>query len=199
MSAFSQLSRLGVALVGLGVLLSVVSNVWLIVAAFRAGIGWGLATLFLPLASLVFVIMRWTEAAKPFIVGLVGTLLIVGGTVASVLDLRRLAATHVSPETTGNVAAREPSLFERVSGLKQQPTTGGTNTLAGVTVGDAESLVFERLGEPKIRIKQDNRVYLLFSKVEIWIEDDKVSFLQPAELTPPPPPPARESSRRRRP
>lgn len=63
----------------LAVALSLASFVFfisLVIKAFRAGTGWGLAVLFLPFAVVVFAIKYWDEARKPF-------LLHVGSTVAS--------------------------------------------------------------------------------------------------------------------
>jgi len=59
---------------GIAILLAVVLNVValaffvrLAVHAFRTGLGWGLAFLFLPFASLVYAIKFWSEVRKPFL------------------------------------------------------------------------------------------------------------------------------------
>ncbi|MBK1722468.1 hypothetical protein [Thiocystis violacea] len=41
--------------------------VWLLVVAFQTDILWGLACLFLPFATLIFGILHWDRAAKPFL------------------------------------------------------------------------------------------------------------------------------------
>jgi hypothetical protein len=62
----------GLGLILLGVLVSAAAGVWLVIRAFGVGVGWGLACLFLPLASLVFICVHWDEAAKPFLISLAG-------------------------------------------------------------------------------------------------------------------------------
>ncbi len=59
-------------LVLLGVLAAIVSTVfsiWLVVIAFRKHVLWGLASLFLPFAAIVFAIKYWQESRKPFLYG----------------------------------------------------------------------------------------------------------------------------------
>jgi hypothetical protein len=59
-----------------GFFIIVCSSLALIVAAFQEGLGWGLATMFVPFAALVFTVQYWHEAKKPFLWSLAGTLLI---------------------------------------------------------------------------------------------------------------------------
>jgi len=60
----------------LGMIIALIGGVWLIVTAFREGLLWGLGCLLLPIVSLAFVIMHWDEAKKPFLVNLLGVLLV---------------------------------------------------------------------------------------------------------------------------
>lgn len=64
-----------------GLLVSLVGGVMCLVAAFKEGIGWGLAYLFVPFAALVFVIMHWSETKKGFLLSLGGGALMVLGAV----------------------------------------------------------------------------------------------------------------------
>lgn len=66
-----------------GGVLGLVSGIMLLVAAFRVHVLWGLASLFLPFASLVFVIMNWEVAKKPFLMSLAATAIMVVGIVAA--------------------------------------------------------------------------------------------------------------------
>jgi glutaredoxin len=74
---------LTIALLILGVLIAVIGAVMLIIAAFRENVWWGLAYLFVPMASLVFVCMHWSRAKTGFLVNLIGALVAVGGLAAS--------------------------------------------------------------------------------------------------------------------
>lgn len=61
-----ELSGLGMALVAPGLLVGLVSSIWFIIVTFRQSILWGLASLFLPFASVIFLIVHWREAKAPF-------------------------------------------------------------------------------------------------------------------------------------
>jgi glutaredoxin len=52
--------------------LTLIGSLMLLVAAFRQGILWGLAYLFVPFAALVFLIIHWREAKAGFFVSLGG-------------------------------------------------------------------------------------------------------------------------------
>ena len=61
----------------LGLVLLVIGGIWFIIAAFKEGILWGLGVLFVPFVSLVFLILGWPEAKRPFFLQLTGIGLIV--------------------------------------------------------------------------------------------------------------------------
>jgi len=46
-----------------------IGGLMVLMAAFRQSVGWGLAYLFVPLASLVFLVVHWQEAKKGFLLG----------------------------------------------------------------------------------------------------------------------------------
>ena len=60
-------------LVGLAV--AVVGSLWLIVVAFQESALWGIGVLVVPFVSLVFTVMHWKVAKRPFLVSLVGGVL----------------------------------------------------------------------------------------------------------------------------
>ena len=49
-----------------GLLLGAYGGIWLLVESFKAGVLWGLCYVFLPPAQLVFIILHWENAARPF-------------------------------------------------------------------------------------------------------------------------------------
>ena len=49
----------------------------LLVAAFRESIWWGLACLFIPIVQLIFLIIHWREARKPFFLQLLALVLFI--------------------------------------------------------------------------------------------------------------------------
>jgi len=56
-------------------LIGLASFIWIVVVAFQTHILWGLACLFLPFATLVFAVLNWDRAAKPFFAHLASSLL----------------------------------------------------------------------------------------------------------------------------
>ncbi|MBE2213704.1 MAG: hypothetical protein IAE82_07525 [Opitutaceae bacterium] len=59
-------------------IVSAVCNIVILITAFRAGILWGLGSLFVPFVSFVFVLLHWHDTKKPFLIG-------VGAAVATVV------------------------------------------------------------------------------------------------------------------
>jgi len=67
------------ALVLLGSLIAGVGTIWILIQAFRESILWGLGCLIVPLVELVFVIMFWSKAKKPFLLVIAGAVVMVVG------------------------------------------------------------------------------------------------------------------------
>lgn len=80
------METLALILLVAGIVISVIGGIWFLIVAFSESIFWGVGCLFIPLVSLIFLILHWREAAKPFIVSLIGALL-------------TLTAEFVAPET----------------------------------------------------------------------------------------------------
>jgi hypothetical protein len=57
----------GWGLIGLSGLAMFVFSVQILMLAFKTSLGWGLASLFVPFAALVFVIKYWDAARTPFL------------------------------------------------------------------------------------------------------------------------------------
>ncbi len=77
-TALSQASRekepMEILLIVVG-LIGLASFIWIVVVAFQTHILWGLACLFLPFATLVFAVLNWDRAAKPFFAHLASSVL----------------------------------------------------------------------------------------------------------------------------
>lgn len=75
----SERVPVGIFVFFVGFIVQTVFGIILIVKAFRESIGWGLATIFIPFAGLVFVIRNWEDTKKPFLGGVCGGLIMLGG------------------------------------------------------------------------------------------------------------------------
>lgn|GEM_PF-2371145 len=62
----------GVPLLAGGILIALVSSISFVVGAFRVGVWWGLGCLFVAPVSLVFTVVHWKVAKRPFLVNLAG-------------------------------------------------------------------------------------------------------------------------------
>ena len=59
-----------------GVILSVIGGIWFLIVAFQESVLWGLGCMFVPFVSLIFLITHWRDAAKPFGVSLLGSVMV---------------------------------------------------------------------------------------------------------------------------
>ena len=73
-----------VFLVAAGV--STVGSLILLIAAFRVGVGWGLAVLFLPFANIVFAVKHWDKAKLGILLQIAGLALVAVAVLAFGLD-----------------------------------------------------------------------------------------------------------------
>lgn len=53
-----------------GMILGFVGGIWIVVLAFKESVLWGLGSLFVPFVALIFVILHWDVAKKPFFISL---------------------------------------------------------------------------------------------------------------------------------
>jgi len=80
---------LSIILVSLAALFLLAGYVWMIVVAFRVNLPWGLLVLFVPLMPLMFLIVHWEVARKPFLCGLAGLVTLVPAVVMNWDDIRQ--------------------------------------------------------------------------------------------------------------
>lgn len=58
---------LGIILFGVGVIICLIYGIALMIKAFQVSILWGLGYLFIPLVSLIFILVHWQIAKDPFL------------------------------------------------------------------------------------------------------------------------------------
>src|SRR6476619_178941 len=96
---------LTIVLLSLGLLLAFIGGIVLLVAAFQENVWWGLASLFLPFASLVFVMCHWSRAKVGFALSMLGSVILVG------------ACFHAAPQLRD--AAQKFAILPPAGSLKQ--------------------------------------------------------------------------------
>ena len=74
------MSTLGMILNVVGAVVALAGGIWLLVVAFKESILWGIGCLLVPCVGLVFAIMHWEKAKKPFLIELAGVALASIGT-----------------------------------------------------------------------------------------------------------------------
>jgi hypothetical protein len=77
------MGMLGLILIIAGSLIGVVYGIILLIKAFQVSIWWGLAYLLIPFAALVFIIMHWEVAKKPFLMSLLSIPFFIVGIILS--------------------------------------------------------------------------------------------------------------------
>ncbi|MCA9197254.1 MAG: hypothetical protein KDA87_06935 [Planctomycetales bacterium] len=70
-------------LVIFGLMICVAGGIWFLIAAFSESILWGIGCLLFSPVSLVFLVLHWNRAYKPFLVQLAGLAPIVAGVLMS--------------------------------------------------------------------------------------------------------------------
>ncbi len=70
---------LSMALVMIGFGISAVAGIWFLVVAFKESVLWGLGCLLVPFVSLIFLIIHWQDAKRPFLWSLLAVVPLVIG------------------------------------------------------------------------------------------------------------------------
>ena len=71
-----MIEALGTLVILLGALLLVIGFLWFVIAAFQESVLWGLGVLFVPFVHLIFLVLGWDRAKRPFFLQLVGLALV---------------------------------------------------------------------------------------------------------------------------
>lgn len=74
------MAMLGMILMLVGAVIGIVGGVMLLIEAFKVSILWFIG-MFIPFVGLVFVVMYWEQAKKPFLISFGGGILQILGTV----------------------------------------------------------------------------------------------------------------------
>jgi type IV pilus assembly protein PilA len=118
---------------GLALLANLVGGVWLIVLAFQQSLMWGLLSLFVPCAQLVFIAQHWHEAKRPALLSLGGS----GAFLAACLMIYQLNADEPSsppPATVAGPAITPPSHSGAGVRLAPPPPHAAVPELTGAPV-----------------------------------------------------------------
>jgi hypothetical protein len=74
---------MGTVLALIGLVVAFIGGIWLIVAAFQESVVWGLLTLFISPAGLIFAIMHWERGGKPLMLQVGGLVVMILGSLLS--------------------------------------------------------------------------------------------------------------------
>ena len=73
------MDTLGMVMLGIGLIIGLIFGIKLIIVAFQESVIWGLAYLFIPFVSLIFIVVHWDNARSPFLKSLLAIPLCVLG------------------------------------------------------------------------------------------------------------------------
>ncbi len=83
MTGLPFMGYVALLLLGFGVIAYLIGLVLMLVASFRRHLGWGLATLLLPGAALIFTLLHWAEARRGFLLQVMGVIVLFVGSMAA--------------------------------------------------------------------------------------------------------------------
>ena len=72
---------IGMLILCVGLLAAIVGSIWFIVVAFQESVLWGLGCLLLQPLSIIFLLLHFGDAARPFGLSLLGSVLMLAGNV----------------------------------------------------------------------------------------------------------------------
>lgn len=161
-----------VILIGAALILCAIASIWFLVVAFKENVLWGLAILFLPIAGLIFLIIYWEDVRLPFLLNLIGCILmamaIFGGLSMTPRELLAGSTTSANqPE-----APKEPSfsfteLKEKMTKKSREKEFKKKTANRGYT-GRPLAEVERELGPPQGKIsKTDGSTYYYYSNLEL--------------------------------
>jgi len=73
------METVGLVLLVIGGIIGLVYGIIFLVRAFQTSIWWGLGSLLVPFVSIIFLIMHWDVAKKPFLMSLLSIPFVIGG------------------------------------------------------------------------------------------------------------------------
>ena len=148
-----------------GVIVCIAGALWLIIEAFRTHVAWGLLCLLLPPVQLVFLIVNWTVAWRPFLLGLLGSVVIVLGGIAANTESKDGV---VVPAAIASLVAIET--FE----AETDQSDGAENEDAGPTrpaPGTSAADVRATWGKPAGHIKSGGELILIYPEFTVVCGD----------------------------
>lgn len=77
------MQAIGMLLLLIGFAMSLIGGIWLLVVAFQESLLWGVGCILLPFVSLIFAVMFWEDAKKPFLLNIAGIVPMILGMVLS--------------------------------------------------------------------------------------------------------------------
>jgi hypothetical protein len=87
----------------IGGIVAVVGGIWILITAFHESTSQGLLCMFVPFYVVYYAIKRWSDAKKPFVLCLVGFVLVLGGLVPTLMQFK----SEVEPVVTKFMEACE--------------------------------------------------------------------------------------------
>jgi len=77
------MATLGMVLAVIGWVVAVVGAIMILIIAFKESVGWGLASLFIPIVLLIYTFTRWQKTKKAFLIYVVGIVVAILGGIIS--------------------------------------------------------------------------------------------------------------------
>lgn len=102
-------SAVAILLMGIGGLILFVGTIMFLIAAYQESFLWALGCFLFSPVQLIFLIMYWKDAKKPFFIQLVGAVLFVAGLMIGAVDLKKVADERMKSAPPAVEAASAPA------------------------------------------------------------------------------------------
>ena len=170
----------------LAILIGVFSRVWFIIAAFRVSLLWGLLVLFVPFLDLMFLIVHWDDAKRPFLCGL----LALTALIPPIILNREKVFTNVDAvvdnvlKEHGQVRRESPDSPKAVLARKQAALLEHANEMNAryADLIARQKILASATEEMKAAFEADTKTYAALRK-QVEAEKAEVEALQAAEAS----------------
>lgn len=128
----------------LGWLLTMVGGVWIMIAAFRESIVWGLCVLLLPIVQPIFIFIHWGQCWRPLLISLFGMATAVAGFFA----MPSLLLSEGEEGFFDTITIEGFNLAEMLPQMSNRVVKATVEELAPLAVGDDCADVLRKCGKP---------------------------------------------------
>lgn len=178
MNDFS-LFEVGLVMLGMGLVALFIASISMLIAAFRVHAGWGIGLFCFPPLTLLFLLLRWEDARRPFFRSLAGMVLMSGGVA--------LAGYAHHAGLTGVMHGHAARWLSRYITIMAEEDAGAGDADDGEAhqpvapertfIGRHIDAVIAEYGFPRVRLEAGETIFLRYADWEFEADREGIVFL----------------------